>query len=196
MRGKLAGLVLVALAIAAATMVGRAQELAALAELRDDRGTTLGRATFSQNLTGGGVWIQVAASGLSPGVHAIHIHTVGTCTAPGFLSAGAHFNPDGSRHGLEAAGGPHAGDLPNMIVPSSGKVSYAAANYRVTLGPGPNTLFGANGTALVIHALPDDNVTDPTRNAGARVACGVITRARWGRAGHRLWTLKWTEAES
>ncbi len=117
-------------------------------------------------------------SGLTPRIHAIHIHAVGVCAAPGFLSAAGHFNPEGRKHGLVNAEGPHAGDLPNLIATVAGTAHHEVANYRVTLGAGASSLFGPNGTALVVHAMPDDNVTDPAGNAGARVVCGVITRGR------------------
>lgn len=171
------GIVLLALApmLAPGAFAAYAQPLRAVAELRAN-GVSVGRATFTQDLPGGGVWIQVLARGLTPGLHAIHIHAVGTCTAPGFLSAGGHFNPDGLKHGLAASSGPHAGDLPNLIATAAGTTRHEAANYRITLGPGANGVFDVDGSALVIHALPDDNVTDPAGNAGARVVCGVITR--------------------
>jgi Cu-Zn family superoxide dismutase len=167
------GLLVVALGAAGGL---RAQEPAATAELHDATGRVVGEATFTQNLPEGGVWIRVVASGLTPGVHAIHIHAVGRCAPPDFLSAGGHFNPGGHKHGFLNPEGVHAGDLPNMVVPASGSVRYEAANYRVTLGPGPTSLFGPGGTAMVIHAQPDDYTTDPAGNAGARVACGLITR--------------------
>lgn len=116
-------------------------------------------------------------AGLTPGGHAVHIHAVGNCTGQGFLTASGHFNPDAHRHGLEAAAGPHAGDLPNLIV-TAGTTRHEVANYRITLGSGANTVFDADGSAVVIHAAPDDNVTDPAGNAGARVVCGAITRGR------------------
>ncbi len=153
------------------------QNPTALAVLRDGKGQILGRAILTQSLPEGGVWIEVTVNGVSPGAHGIHIHAVGNCADPVFLSAAGHFNPEGLRHGLAAAQGPHAGDLPNLIASADGRARYGAANYRVTLLSGPASLFDADGSALVIHALPDDQVTDPAGNAGARVACGVIERA-------------------
>lgn len=157
-------------------LTGTAQQLSATAELQDSNGRTVGRAVFTQSRPGGGVWMQIRADGLTPGIHGVHIHAFGNCTQPAFTSAGGHFNPEGTKHGLEAAVGPHAGDLPNLIATPAGTTRHDVANYRITLGPGPNSLFDADGSALVIHAAPDDNVTDPAGNAGARVACGVIRR--------------------
>ena len=117
-------------------------------------------------------------SKLPPGTHAIHVHNVGTCTAPDFTSAGPHFNPGGKQHGTSNPNGPHAGDLPNFEVDAKGVGDVSFAVPDMTLRDGPNSLFHAGGTALVIHAAPDDNKTDPSGNAGARIACGVIEKAK------------------
>lgn len=92
------------------------------------------------------------------------------------MTAGDHFNPDTRKHGFLNPEGPHAGDLPNMTVAANGRARYETANLRITLRPGPNTLFDPNGSALVIHAAADDNTTDPAGNAGARLVCGVVVR--------------------
>ncbi len=160
-----------------ATFTALAQQPEATADLKDAGGKRIGRATLAQNLPGGGVLIHVEAEGLKPGAHGIHIHTVGVCAGPAFTTAGGHFNPDNHKHGIANPAGPHAGDLPNLIATGSGKARFDAANYRITLGQGPTSVFKTGGTALVIHADPDDEVTDPTGNSGARVACGVITRS-------------------
>ena len=125
----------------------------------------------------GGVKITLEVSHLPAGVHAFHIHAVGKCEPPEFKSAGGHFNPAGKKHGMENPEGHHAGDMPNIEVGAdgTGKAEVLAAD--VTLGPGANSLFQPEGTSLVIHAGPDDNRTDPSGNAGARIACGVIERS-------------------
>ena len=154
-----------------------AQPVDAVAEMKDANGRVLGRATFSPLAGGVGVWIQVVVSGLRPGVHGISIHENGVCQGPEFRSAGGHFNPRGRQHGLAHREGANAGDLPNMVVSDTGTARYEAANVRITLGAGPNSLFKPGGTSLVIHASPDDQLTDPDGGAGPGIACGIITRA-------------------
>jgi Cu-Zn family superoxide dismutase len=143
-------------------------------ELLSSQGKTVGRATLTQQQ--GGVKISLQARKLSPGPHGFHIHAVGKCDPPGFTSAAGHFNPDGKKHGLKSPAGPHAGDLPNLIAGADGSASIEVVASWVTLAPGSNSsLMGREGSALVIHAAPDDDSTDPAGNAGARVACGVIS---------------------
>jgi Cu-Zn family superoxide dismutase len=127
--------------------------------------------------------VDVKVDGLSSGLHGIHIHAVGSCTGPAFASAGGHYNPLGHQHGLENPNGPHAGDLPNLVVDSNGHGRLHAKTDRVTLSPGIATLFDGDGSALIIHANPDDQVTDVGNGgSGARIACGVIV-AREPRPG-------------
>ncbi len=155
-----------------------AQPPEAVADIKGAAGTLLGHATFTTLPGGGGVWIQVSVAGLPPGVHGITIHENGVCQGPDFVTAGGHFNPRGRKHGLAHSEGVHGGDLPNIVVNDSGKARYEAANVRITLGEGPNSLFKPGGTSLVIHAGPDDQLTDPTGNSGPGIACGVITRPK------------------
>ncbi|HZH15058.1 MAG TPA: superoxide dismutase family protein [Archangium sp.] len=146
----------------------------ATAELMNSSGQRMGTVTLVQR--GDSVELQVEATGLEPGAHGIHFHQVGLCETPGFTSAGGHFNPLDKQHGLESPTGAHAGDLPNLEADASGKASYKTTTNRVTLDEGQLSIFDADGTALVIHASADDQVTDPAGNSGARVACGVLAR--------------------
>jgi Cu-Zn family superoxide dismutase len=148
----------------------------AAAPLRNAEGQVLGMAIFTQEAQG--VRISVTVKGLSPGEHGIHIHSVGKCEPPDFLSAGPHFNPTNKKHGLNNPEGPHAGDLPNLVVGEDGSAVYEHITDRVTLTPGELSLFDEDGSSLVIHAGPDDQMTDPAGNSGARVLCGVITPMR------------------
>lgn len=137
------------------------------ASIVDLAGNEVGTATFVEDGTGR-VHVNVKASGLQPGWHGIHIHGVGACT-PTFDAAGGHHNPLGAAHGM------HSGDLPNMIVNVAGRGRLNAATETMTLSSGDVSILDANGSALVIHALVDDFVTQPTGGSGARIACGVIT---------------------
>ena len=135
----------------------------------------VGTATFED--VPGGIKIDLQVSGLSAGPHALHIHSVGLCEPPDFKSAGPHFNPAHKQHGKQNPEGPHAGDLADLIVRPDGTGDYDALVPGITVfGEGENSLFHPGGTSLVIHASPDDNKTDPAGNAGARIACGIITR--------------------
>jgi Cu-Zn family superoxide dismutase len=146
----------------------------ATAELKDGRGEVVGQATFTE--VTGGVRVILLAHGLPAGDKAVHIHAVGKCEAPDFASAGAHFNPGNRQHGLLNALGPHAGDLPNIHIGDDGAGRLESFNDRITLAAGPTSLFDGDGSALVVHAGPDDHRTDPSGNSGARIACGVIVQ--------------------
>lgn len=121
-----------------------------------------------------GLRIVVNVMGMTPGAHGFHLHTTGKCEAPGFTSAGGHLNPDNRKHGSLAAGGAHLGDLPNLQVGSdgSGRATEAVGGGSGALG----SIFDGDGTAVIVHANADDYRTDPTGNAGDRVACGVLSR--------------------
>ncbi len=147
---------------------------AARATLKDAQGKTLGDATLREGSAG--VLIKVDLQGVPAGTHAFHIHTTGRCDPPDFMSAGGHFNPGAMKHGLMAAGGPHAGDMPNVYVAADGKLSFEVLDTSVTLTSGPKSLFDADGSAIVLHAAADDYATDPAGNAGGRIACGVIVK--------------------
>jgi superoxide dismutase, Cu-Zn family len=145
----------------------------ASATLMKADGTAAGKAVFSQKADG--VWLKVDVMGLEPGKHGIHLHTVGKCDAPDFSSAGGHWNPMHKMHGFESPQGSHTGDLPNLDVDSKGNGKIEALVHGATLDSGMMGLFDSDGTALVIHAGPDDNRTDPSGNSGGRIACGVVT---------------------
>jgi Cu-Zn family superoxide dismutase len=144
----------------------------ASAELKDKDGKVVATAMLRERP--GGVLVHVEAKGLTPGLHAVHVHAVGKCDGPAFTSAGGHFNPAGKKHGLKSPDGPHAGDLPNMLVAKDGSGRFEAMTDGFTLRAGPLSVFDADGSAVVIHAGVDDNVTDPTGNAGDRAACGLV----------------------
>jgi superoxide dismutase, Cu-Zn family len=144
----------------------------AKATLKDASGKDVGTAALVQ--TPAGVLVTLSVKGLPAGEHAFHIHGVGKCEPP-FTSAGGHFNPAKKKHGMMAPDGAHAGDMPNLHIPANGELAVEVLNGAVTLEKGaPNSLFGQDGTALVIHAGKDDYKTDPTGDAGGRIACGVV----------------------
>jgi superoxide dismutase, Cu-Zn family len=147
----------------------------ARADIKNAEGKSVGTASLRE--TKDGVVITVNVKGLPQGLHAVHVHTVGKCDAPAFTSAGGHFNPQNKKHGLKNPDGPHAGDLPDMFVNKDGMGRYEALMESMTLGAGETSVFDADGSATVVHATADDNVTDPAGNSGDRIACGVITKA-------------------
>lgn len=142
------------------------------AQLVDPAGNVVGEAKFTEDAAGK-LHLNVQVDGVSSGLHGIHLHAVGACT-PDFAAAGGHHNPLGHQHGLNNPQGAHAGDLPNLVVNGAGQGHLNAVSERATISDGPTTLFDADGSAVIIHAGPDDQVTDPTGNSGGRIACGVI----------------------
>lgn len=152
---------------------GTPASLPARAELRTVDGQTVGVATLTD--TPNGVLIQADLSNLPPGSHGMHVHEAGACT-PTFDAAGGHFNPGNRAHGALVPAGMHAGDLPNIRVPESGRVQVEVLEPGVTLDSGPNRLLDTDGAALVVHSSADDYSSQPAGNAGSRIACGVITR--------------------
>lgn len=128
-------------------------------------------------LTGSGELRATGAfAGLSEGAHGFHLHTTGLCEGPGFQSAGGHLNPANREHGTDNPAGAHLGDLPNLDASDQG-----TARITVTIArdgaAALDELFDPDGTAVMVHAGPDDYASDPAGDAGARIACGIVTRA-------------------
>ncbi|HVX89686.1 MAG TPA: superoxide dismutase family protein, partial [Gemmatimonadales bacterium] len=118
--------------------------------------------------------IALEVAGLAPGPHAVHIHEHGLCERPDFLSAGPHLDEGGHQHGRLNPAGPHLGDLGEITVGPDGR---GTAALRFTAPSGrfqPKLIFGGDGTALVVHAGPDDQRTDPSGQSGPRIACGIM----------------------
>jgi Cu-Zn family superoxide dismutase len=118
----------------------------------------------------GGVQISATLEGLAPGKHGFHIHERGDCTAPDGTSAGGHYNPDGHPHAGPDAKVRHMGDLGNLEADQNGRATYERRDDYVTLNGAKSII----GRAVVVHAAEDDLNTQPTGNAGGRLACGVI----------------------
>lgn len=164
-----------ALALAGCTTVDALPtERVGSAELTLANGVPAGTVQLLSN--GQTVTVAAAVVGLSQGEHGFHLHTTGACKAPDFKSAGGHLNPGDATHGSMSAGGKHLGDMPNLTVGANG-----TGSAEVELDGAASTvlaqIFDADGTAVVIHAGPDDYRTDPAGDAGARVACGVLKPA-------------------
>jgi Cu-Zn family superoxide dismutase len=148
---------------------------AATAEMKNAKGDVLGTIRLTAAEAGHGVRLAGDLKDLPPGIHGFHIHMVGQCEAPDFKSAGGHFNPTDTKHSMDTQGG-HAGDLGNITVNKDGTVAIDTVAHNVSLGEGSNSLFHPGGTSVMVHADADDLKSDPAGNAGARIACGVVTR--------------------
>lgn len=142
----------------------------AVAMLHTASGADVGRAVATGE--GNGVRIAIDARAMPPGTHGVHVHAVGKCDAPDFTTAGAHWNPGAMKHGTQNPAGPHAGDLPNLIVAADGTGSLSMMLPSGTLA----AMLDADGAAFVVHATADDMMTDPSGNSGGRIACGVFSR--------------------
>ncbi|GEN84499.1 hypothetical protein SLU01_28110 [Sporosarcina luteola] len=141
--------------------------------LMDSNGKSVGTTELTEEEDA--LRIMVDAKDLPEGTHGFHFHEKGVCEAPDFESAGGHFNPTESSHGLDHEEGPHAGDLPNLEVGPDGTVKEEFFVQNLTLkADEENSLFHNGGTALVIHAEADDGKTQPSGNSGDRIACGIV----------------------
>ena len=182
----------VALGLAIETTAGTNEKKKAFAVLHDDRGNEIGRVALRQGKNGG-VAVRVTAARLPAGFHGFHVHAVGVCEPP-FTSAGGHLNPTAAGHGA------HAGDMPPLLVTADGRARAEFLTDRFSIAD----LLDADGSAIVVHAgadnlanipsryhshLPDassttfgpDAMTLATGDAGARLACGTVTRRAKGR---------------
>lgn len=143
------------------------------AVLVNQEGDRVGVATFTDY--GDGVGVELDGWDLPPGEHGLHIHEHGVCEAPTFESAGGHYNPTNAEHGFDNPEGPHAGDLPNIEVDQDGSVHTEVVGEMLSLQEGAkNSLLKEGGTSIVLHAKPDDYVSQPSGDSGDRIACGVI----------------------
>ncbi len=143
----------------------------AIATLSPTEGNDVrGRVTFAN--TPEGVQIVAEISGLSEGMHGFHVHETGDCSAPDATSAGGHFNPDGHPHGAPDAPATerHEGDLGNLEAGVDGVARYERVDTYLALS-GPASVIGK---AVIVHAGQDDYTSQPSGDAGSRVACGVI----------------------
>ena len=143
----------------------------ATAQLQPTKGNkTFGEATFEQ--VGDKVRVVVLVEGLKPGQeHGLHIHEIGDCSSGDGMSTKGHFNPYGKPHAHYGSAERHAGDLPALKANKEGRAKVEIDLDIITVTPGPT---GIIGRGLIVHADPDDYKTQPTGNAGARIACGVI----------------------
>lgn len=140
--------------------------------LKDQQGKVVGNLTLTSGESG--IAMTGKFVGLPPGPHGFHIHDKGICKGD-FATAGGHFNPGHTKHGILADTGRHAGDLPNLDVPASGTLNIDLFLTGVSLTPGrPINLHDQDGASFVVHAGPDDYKTDPSGNSGGRIACGVL----------------------
>lgn len=140
----------------------------AVAMLRTAAGVDVGRASATE--VAGGIRFTIDAKNMPQGNHGAHIHMTGRCDGPDFTTAGGHWNPTTKKHGSMNPQGPHEGDLPNLMIGADGRGTLGATIPGATMAG----LMDADGAAIVVHAGPDDLMTDPAGNSGARIACGVF----------------------
>jgi Cu-Zn family superoxide dismutase len=163
------GMILVVSACAAMAPAGPG----AVADLAATKGNTAkGRVTFAQR--GDRVMVVAEVSGLAPGSHGFHVHEKGDCSSEDGMSAGGHFNPQGKPHGDPATKERHVGDMPMLVADASGNARLSTEIDLASIGSGTTDIVGKS---VIVHKDADDFKTQPTGNAGARVACGVIRRS-------------------
>ncbi|MFN7103210.1 MAG: superoxide dismutase family protein [Pseudorhizobium sp.] len=139
----------------------------------DADGNSIGTATLQD--TPNGLIIQGKVTNLPPGVHGFHVHETGQCDPEGgFQSAGGHFAPEGNDHGFMIENGPHAGDMANQTAGEDGTMVVEIFDENLRLTEGDAAVLDDDGSAIVIHAMADDYRSQPSGNAGDRIACAVI----------------------
>ena len=168
---RLVAITVAVLAAAIAPPIASAADMAG-ADIVNTDGAVIGKATFEQTPTG--VLMSVDVAGLPPGAHGIHLHATGSCT-PNFKAATGHVNPGKVKHGLRNPEGPDNGDLPNLFAAADGtaKAEFFTTRVSVAGGDAP-ALLDEDGSAVIIHEMPDDHMTQPIGGAGGRIGCGII----------------------
>lgn len=135
------------------------------------------QAAADDNAPEPGVWVVAKVEGVTPGLHGMHIHETGACDPPAYTTAGGHFDPGpfGNSTPVDANHPYHMGDLPNLVGNEAGVAHLNAETSRITLSPGPVSVFDANGSAVIVHLNPDLGLNGVTgASGGPRIACGVI----------------------
>ncbi|MEP5172527.1 MAG: superoxide dismutase family protein [Erythrobacter sp.] len=149
------------------------QQMVAFASVLDPEGVQIGEAKFLQ--LGEQLSLNLTLENAGQGEHGFHIHAVGQCEAPDFASAGGHLNPFDRTHGSLSDGGAHLGDLPN-IGPSDEPVLNVEVAIEGMASELLSEILDDDGSAIMVHAGPDDYISDPAGAAGPRIACGIIDR--------------------
>ena len=132
-----------------------------------------GTVTFTE--VADGVQVHAEITGLTPGNHGFHVHEFGDCSAADATSSGAHFNPANKPHAGPDATERHVGDMGNVEADASGKAKLEYLDHQISL---TNDQQSVIGRSVVVHAKADDLKSQPAGDSGARIACGVIGRAK------------------
>lgn len=147
-------------------------------KLYNAAGDEVGTAKMSEQPNG--IEIKMKAKGFTPGPHGLHVHEIGICEGPAFISSGNHFNPDDKEHGLLNEKGAENGDLPNVSASNEGEIKAKIVAPNLSFQEGKKTLRRKDGTSLIITEGPDDGMTQPAGNSGKRIVCGVIVEKTKG----------------